>query len=273
MPHIMPEENKPTAGFAGAAASKVPPRVTVASKADQRGTQICYYCCTMIIGKRYRVGPNLACTNCAAKAVERAAAARAAAAAQASTGPVVASAVGAGPVVASAVGIGTVDAGAVGSVTAPAGQSAGEDGAFVQGLVLGAAAAVVGLAFYAMFTIVTHFYVGYVALAVGWLIGKAIKTGSKGVGGPKYQVAAVVLTYAAISLAEIPILIARAIEHGASSIDWANMAPELILWGIASPFLQLRYGVFRIIGLVILFVGLRIAWRVTAAKRQVAASV
>jgi hypothetical protein len=48
------------------------------------------------------------------------------------------------------------------------------------------------------------------------------------------------------------------------------MAPNLVLWGIASPFLELQYGVFGIIGLVILFVGLRIAWRVTAAKRRIA---
>jgi hypothetical protein len=164
-------------------------------------------------------------------------------------------------------GTGTVIAG-----TADASQSAGGDGAFVQSLLFGVVAAVVGLAFYATFTIVTHFYIGYVALAVGWFVGKAIKTGSKGRGGHRYQIAAVLLTYAAISLSAIPILIARAIEHGAAEIDWAAMAPKLILWGFASPFLELQEGVFGIIGLIILFVGLRIAWRVTAAKPQIAAS-
>jgi len=286
----MPEEYNSTTGLAGAPAPQGIPRITLASKEDQKATRVCYYCCTMIIGKRYRVGPNLACGNCAARIAARAASKAAASAAGASAAA--ASAAGAGTVGsvagnAGTVGSGTISAapaaadaavavtvgtGTVGAVTADAGQSSGGDGSFVLSLVLGIGAALVGLAFYATFTIVTHFYVGYVALAVGLLVGSAVKFGSKGVGGPKYQITAVVLTYAAISLAEIPILIARTIQHGAPNTDWAAMAPKLILWGIASPFLELQYGVFGIIGLVILFVGLRIAWRVTAAKRGVAAS-
>jgi hypothetical protein len=151
-------------------------------------------------------------------------------------------------------------------------QTVDESAGFARGILFGIAAAIVGLAFYATFTIVTHFYIGYVALAVGWMVGKAIMTGSNGVGGPRYQIAAVLLTYAAISLAEIPILIARAIEHGASDIDWGTMAGKLVLWGIASPFLELQDGPFAFIGLVILFVGLRIAYRMTKAKRRVVRS-
>ena len=143
--------------------------------------------------------------------------------------------------------------------------SADDHSAFAQGLLFGIVAALLGLAFYASFTIVTHIYFGYVALAVGWLVGKAIKTGSGGVGGLRYQVAAVVLTYAAISLAAIPILIARAMAHGASDIDWVSLSGRLALWGIASPFLALQSGFFGIIGLVILFVGVRIAWQITKA--------
>ena len=60
---------------------------------------------------------------------------------------------------------------------------------------------------YAGFTIVTGLYIGYVSLAVGWLVGKAIMLGSKGIGGRRYQIAAVVLTYAAVSLAAVPIAI------------------------------------------------------------------
>ena len=281
----MPEEYNSTTGLAGAPAPPGIPQITLASKEDQKATRVCYYCCTMIVGKRYRVGPNLACGNCAARIATRAASKAAASAAAASgasagtlgsaagnAGTVGSGTVGAAPAGADAAVAVTVGTGTVGAVTADAGQFAGGDGSFVLSLVLGIGAALVGLAFYATFTIVTHFYVGYVALAVGLLVGSAVKFGSKGVGGPKYQITAVVLTYAAISLAEIPILIARTIQHGAPNTDWAAMAPKLILWGIASPFLELQYGVFGIIGLVILFVGLRIAWRVTAAKRGVAAS-
>jgi hypothetical protein len=142
--------------------------------------------------------------------------------------------------------------------------------AFVQALIFGSGAAIIGLVFYATFTILTHFYFGYVALAVGWFVAKAMMTGSKGVGGPRYQIAAAALTYAAISLAAVPILIARVLQHGNQNIDWGNVAGRLVEWGIASPFLQLRAGVSGVIGLVILFVGIRIALRMTAAKRRTA---
>ena len=50
--------------------------------------------------------------------------------------------------------------------------------AYVRGLLFGLGAAIVGMIFYAGFTIVTGIYIGYVSLAVGWLIGKAIMLGS-----------------------------------------------------------------------------------------------
>ena len=144
---------------------------------------------------------------------------------------------------------------------------------FVRGLLFGIGAAIAGLGLYAGFTIVTHFYFGYVAVAVGWLIAKAMMVGSRGQGGTRYQVAAMALTYAAISLASVPILIAKvlqdAADNGASThIEWGKVAGKLAAWGIASPFLGLRAGFWGVVGLLILCVGLRIAWRVTAEKTQ-----
>src|SRR5436309_3847913 len=78
---------------------------------------------------------------------------------------------------------------------------------FGRGLLFGIGASIVGLILYAGFTIVTGFYIGYVSLAVGWMVGKAIMAGSKGIGGRRYQIAALLLTYAAVSLAEIPIAV------------------------------------------------------------------
>lgn len=139
---------------------------------------------------------------------------------------------------------------------------------FAQSLIFGAGAAILGLTFYAAFTIVTHLYIGYVALAVGWLVAKAMMMGSKGAGGTRYQLAAVVLTYAAISLASVPILVARTMQQGDTHIDWSSVAGQLAVWGIASPFLQLQRGVSGVIGLVILFVGLRVAYKMTAGGRK-----
>jgi hypothetical protein len=144
---------------------------------------------------------------------------------------------------------------------------------FARSLVFGTGAAIVGLAVYAGFTIVTHFYLGYIALLVGWLVAKAMMIGSRGVGGLRYQIAAVTLTYAAISLASVPILIAKVLQDAAdygttAHIEWDKIAGKLVAWGIASPFLQLRAGVWGVVGFVILLVGLRIAYRLTADKSQ-----
>jgi hypothetical protein len=152
---------------------------------------------------------------------------------------------------------------------AKAGQATDGHAPFAQGLLYGAGAAFLGLALYAGFTIATHFYLGYVAVAVGWLVGKAMMKGSNGVGGRRYQIAAVALTYGAISLASIPIMIADIAP--AQEVDWVGKLPQLIIWGIFSPFIEVTSGLFGIIGLIILFAGIRFAWRVTAAKRFVVA--
>jgi len=79
--------------------------------------------------------------------------------------------------------------------------------AFVRGILFGLAGCVLGLILYAGFTILTGIEIGFVSLAVGWLVGKAIMMGSRGVGGRRYQIAAVLLTYAAVSMAFVPILL------------------------------------------------------------------
>jgi ABC-type antimicrobial peptide transport system permease subunit len=168
--------------------------------------------------------------------------------------------------------------------------------AFTRALIFGIGAAILGLVLYATFAIVTGIVIGYASLAVGWIIGKAMITGSKGIGGRRYQVVAVLLTYAAVSMAAIPVMIDYARKHPrelqtqqqkAAPADNDNLdAPaaqqktrsesspafgialaELALWGLASPFLEL-FGdpMGGLIGLVILFVGMRFAWRFTTAK-------
>ena len=172
---------------------------------------------------------------------------------------------------------------------------------FVRGLLFGVGGALVGLILYAAFGILTGLEIGYVALAVGWLVGKAIRKGSKGVGGRRYQIAAVALTYAAVSLAAIPMGIAQIIKDKkasrnvsassaspgpAASSDptsgsatpanqsvrvqrsgFLAIAGSLLFVGLASPFLELSSGVSGLIGLVILFVGVNLAWKMTAAQK------
>jgi hypothetical protein len=132
--------------------------------------------------------------------------------------------------------------------------------------------------------------------------------GSNGVGGRRYQIAAVLLTYAAVSMAAIPVWISYARQHPTksaqhqransnpdagsgdqnsslssdsnssesgsnSSSSGSQQRPTLGAWlikiaflGLASPFLELQDGLGGIIGLIILAVGMRFAWRITAGR-------
>jgi hypothetical protein len=169
--------------------------------------------------------------------------------------------------------------------------------AYVRGILFGVGGAIVGLILYSAFGIATGIRLGYIALAVGWLVGTAIKKGSNGIGGRRYQIAAVALTYAAVSLSAIPVGIyyivkeknAAQISHAPDSSPASNStlpgsaspqddppasgqgstprltsaAGALLFAGLASPFLELSEGVSGLIGLVIIFVGIRIAWKMT----------
>lgn len=166
--------------------------------------------------------------------------------------------------------------------------------AFVRGLLFGVGAAVLGFILYVVFALTTGLVIGFVSLAVGYLVGKAIVLGSGGVGGRRYQVAAVLLTYMAVSLAAVPIAISVHMKHKsaqqhtqvndpaagpAASTAAAPAAPApapkmgfakalglLTVLGLASPFLALADPGHGVIGLIILLVGIRIAWQLTAAR-------
>jgi hypothetical protein len=165
-------------------------------------------------------------------------------------------------------------------------------GQYVRGLIFGIGAAILGLILYATVEIATGWIIGYVSLAVGYIVGKGMKMGSRGAGGRKYQITALALTYAAVSLAAVPVAISEAskardakrasrVEQPApSDSDQGHQSPDqpnrprvsfgaailtLVGIGLASPFLDLAADpIHGLIGLVILAVGLRIAWRLTA---------
>jgi len=154
--------------------------------------------------------------------------------------------------------------------------------AFVRGVLFGVGGAVLGLAIYVAFALITGWMIGYISLAVGYIVGKAIVLGSGGLGGRRYQLAAVLLTYCAVSLAAVPIAISQHAKQrsgqqhapagdsatiGAPKMGFAKAVGTLALIGLASPFLGLANAAQGIIGLIILFVGIRIAWKLTAGRR------
>ena len=88
--------------------------------------------------------------------------------------------------------------------------------AFVRGIFCGVGGAILGLALYVGFALATGWIVGFVSLAVGYIVGKAVVFGSGGVGGRRYQVAAVLLTYIAVSMAAVPIAISQHMKQNSA---------------------------------------------------------
>ncbi len=135
--------------------------------------------------------------------------------------------------------------------------------AFVRAILFGIGGAILGFGIYVAFALATGWMVGYISLAVGYLVGKAMVMGSRGVGGRRYQVAAVLLTYVAVSLAAVPIALSA--HHASGSV--IPPVGVLVMIGLASPFLEMSDPMHGIIGLIILLVGLQIAWKITAARK------
>lgn len=241
----MADANELSATPSTPALSSDTPQFSTAEYTHVPGTERCQLCNNLIGGDYYRVNGLMSCADCAIKT--------------------------------------------------RSGQPVDSHAAFSRGLLLGIGAAVVGMIVYAAFTIITGWYIGYLALGVGYLVAKAIKKGSSGLGGRRYQIAAVLLTYAAISIAAVPIGISYAIKHDKEQkqakaqqaegtvVDGNTGTPQqqeqpkserppmgsavlgLVALGLASPFMELQDPIHGLIGLFILFIGLRIAWQLTAS--------
>jgi hypothetical protein len=177
--------------------------------------------------------------------------------------------------------------------------------AYVRALTYGIGAAMVGLIGYALIAILLQGWViSYMSIGVGWLVGTAMMKGSNGVGGRRYQIAAILLTYAAVSMAAVPIGIhfaderkqkrqqrevqqqkiedeQRQLEQESGqrsslpppapatrpTISLGTWLGRLALLGLASPFLELQSSPgWGAMGLLILFFGMRIAWRIAAGR-------
>jgi len=243
----MPDDQQVTAPVPAPPVSPDLPQFSTAEYAYVPGTERCRICGNLVSGEYYRVNTQMACAKCAGEARE--------------------------------------------------GQPTDSHASFARGLLFGIGGAVLGLILYATVVIITDWTIGYLALAVGWLVAKGIMKGSNGIGGRRYQIAAVLLTYASISMSAIPIGFSYYFKHPQGSPAQTQRAAEpsdtapgtsdaspapsnqpraqrslvgllgqLVLLGLASPFLELQNPGSGLLGLVILFVGLSIAFRLTAAK-------
>ena len=129
-------------------------------------------------------------------------------------------------------------------------------GAFVRAVVFGVGAAIAGALVYYLIAVAADIQIGIVAIAIGWGVGRAIQIAAKGVGGRRYQVLAVVLTYLSVAAA-----FGMIIGHFHPEVDVAT----LILNGVVAPLRSVfRSGLGGILSAIIIGVGLRAAWQMTA---------
>jgi hypothetical protein len=75
---------------------------------------------------------------------------------------------------------------------------------FTRAALLGLVAALLGAVLYYAVLAFAHLEVGLIAIAIGYMVGYAIRLGTRGRGGRRFQVLAVVLTYWAVGLAYVP---------------------------------------------------------------------
>lgn len=163
-------------------------------------------------------------------------------------------------------------------------------------ILYGSGAALAGTIAYFAILALTGYEIGLIAVAVGWVVGRAVHKGGRGLGGRKLQVIAVLLTYFSIVGSNIPLMIKYAIDNppkqrqskdkrdngkqeasraeagsaeersGSSGRETKRLSLGGFLIGIlillayclAMPFLQ---GFSNIVGLFIIFIGLYEAWK------------
>lgn len=154
---------------------------------------------------------------------------------------------------------------------------------FLKAALYGAGAALGGSILYWLVSL-TGIQFAIIAIVVGVMVGKAIRHVTQGRSSRRYQVLAVVLTYGAICVSSLPPLItaARAAakkQPAVIAVQPAQQPPQIgrallhlalgsaLLIGLclALPFFYLQYSLFSgLLNLLIIGIGLRQAWRITA---------
>ena len=134
--------------------------------------------------------------------------------------------------------------------------------AFPLALAYGVGAAIVGAVGYAVIGL-SGFMVSIVTIAIGWLVARAMMTASGGMGGQQYQIAAVVLTYLSASFGGVLDVLYYAHKQG---IDISRVpAIFLLKYTFLGPILRITDSPgWGLLGLLILFYGLRTAWQMAA---------
>jgi hypothetical protein len=127
--------------------------------------------------------------------------------------------------------------------------------AFGRALAAGVVASAVGSSLYYIVFRISGYRLSIIAIAVGFLVGRAVRWGSGGHGGLRYQAMAVVLTYVAIAFSALPYLLSNGDSFGLLDV------PALTTFLLGLP---IRQGFDSPMGLIIIGIGLYEAWVFTA---------
>ena len=133
----------------------------------------------------------------------------------------------------------------------------------VHAALYGAGAALAGSILWAAVAILFHVQLGIIAIVVGVMVGKAVRAGSRGLGGRPQQILAVLLTYFAITTSYMLVYL--------HAVETNPQVPEqlmtLLVIFAAAPFYGLTRGVGGLISLFIVFIALQQAWRLTGRSQ------
>jgi hypothetical protein len=172
---------------------------------------------------------------------------------------------------------------------------------FLRAVLFGGLAALAGTSLYFLVLALTGYEVGLIAILVGFMVGAAVRKGSRHRGGLAYQLLAVFLTYTSIVAAYVPLMVAQAVKQaraqpaaaGAKEIGPTKEQPQpeapknrrpdpaaptpgvgqlivllfvLVALIYAAPFLA---GIQNLLGLAIIFFGLFQAWQMNRRAKLV----
>ena len=165
---------------------------------------------------------------------------------------------------------------------------------FARAALFGLGAAIAGAVLYYAVIAITNFEIGLVAIAIGYMVGYAIRTGTRGRGGRALQVLAIVLTYWAVGLAYVPLAFTASLEQdqqasatepaspaasstapaaaeaaaGDQEVSFTLAAASVLFLSIALPVLVV-FGSLPggLITAAIIGFGMHQAWRMTAAPQ------
>lgn len=128
----------------------------------------------------------------------------------------------------------------------------GTAGPLIIAAIFGVGAALAGAAVYYAVAALMNVEIAIVAILVGYMVGHGVRKGSGGRGGRRFQILAVVLTYGSIDLA-----------YALLALKQLSGVSPLILLGL--PIVSIARSLpFGLISALIIVIGLRQAWTMTA---------